>query len=60
MPDPHRYNVEGLPEWPLMIQDAVVDTQHADDEAGVCRLKYDRKPGGDLAGMCSICRQCAV
>jgi hypothetical protein len=44
-----RYNVEagvdgklGIKEWPMVIQDAVVDTPHAGDDAGVCRLKYDR------------------
>jgi hypothetical protein len=50
----HRYNVEksvalgkpGVPEFPLVIQDMVVDTPIAGDPAGVCRLKYDRKPGG--------------
>ena len=36
-----------LPEWPILIQDAVVDTPHAGDPAGVCRLKYDRKEGGE-------------
>ena len=44
---PHRYNVAALPEWPILIQDAVVDTPHAGDPAGVCRLKYDRKEGGE-------------
>ena len=43
----HRYNVAALPEWPILIQDAVVDTPHAGDPAGVCRLKYDRKEGGE-------------
>ena len=43
-----RYNVEagpngpGIKEWPMVIQDAVVDTPHAGDPADVCRLKYDR------------------
>lgn len=45
-----RYNVEqnldagkpGVPEWPLIIQDIVVDTPVAGDPAGICRLKYDR------------------
>ena len=36
-----------LPEWPILIQDAVVDTPHSGDPAGVCRLKYDRKVGGE-------------
>jgi hypothetical protein len=55
-----RYNVEkhldagkpGIPEWPLLIQDAVVDTPIAGDPDGVCRLKYDRKPGGEFVLMC--------
>jgi hypothetical protein len=43
-----RYKVEagpngpGIKEWPMVIQDAVVDTPHAGDGPGVCRLKYDR------------------
>ena len=52
----HRYNVEksvalgkpGVPEWPMVIQDMVVDTPIAGDDPGVCRLKYDRKPGGEF------------
>jgi hypothetical protein len=36
----------GVPEWPLVIQDMVVDTPIAGDPPGVCRLKYDRMPGG--------------
>ena len=54
-----RYNVEksvalgkpGVPEFPLVIQDMVVDTPIAGDPAGVCRLKYDRKPGGGSTQM---------
>ena len=44
----HRYNVEavngkpGVPEWPMVIQDMVVDMPHAGDPSDVCRLKYDR------------------
>jgi hypothetical protein len=41
--------VAALPEWPILIQDAVVDTPHSGDPAGVCRLKYDRKVGGEPA-----------
>lgn len=45
-----RYNVEkntdigkkGVPEWPLIIQNIVVDTHNPSDEAGTCRLKYHR------------------
>lgn len=35
-------NGPGIKEWPMVIQDAVVDTPHAGDPADVCRLKYDR------------------
>ena len=51
----HRYNVAALPEWPILIQDAVVDTPHAGDPAGVCRLKYDRKVGGEAAKLQQAC-----
>ena len=56
----YRYNVEksvalgkpGVPEWPMVIQDMVVDTPIAGDPAGVCRLKYDRAPGGGSTLAC--------
>jgi hypothetical protein len=41
-----KENKTGIPEWPLVIQDIVVDTHNPDDDTDTCRLKYDRKPGG--------------
>ena len=36
----------------MVIQDAVVDTPHAGDPAGVCRLKYDRL--GEAPKRCTL------
>ena len=64
----YRYNVEasaalgkpGVPEFPLVIQDMVVDTPIAGDPAGVCRLKYDRKPGGGFTQLHAPCQVCML
>lgn len=50
-----KENKTGITEWPMFFTDMVVDEQKFGAEekaAGICRLKYDRLPGGEPVLMC--------